>query len=532
MRTMPITTTHHLRRRVRALRRARLSLFAVLAALFLISAGAMADLRADVQQAINSARLKGATIGISIRDAETNAELVDVGGDQLLIPASNMKLLTTGAALHVLGASFEFKTRLVRDGDRLIVIGDGDPGFGDPELLAIMALPSTAPADGAPPRPGIDVETFLNLWVRPVVEKGIKSVSEIVVDDRVFDRQFVHPDWPADQLNLHYRAQASGLTFHLNVLQFFPKPRKGERPIIGDSRPLAPWLQVLNKGTSRTGSDDKNEAWIARQPGTNELTLYGNVRFAYKEPLVRVTVHDMPQFFARIMSDRLTSAGVTVKAFRAAAPGDPPTSQWAAGETIGPVIYTPISTAVTRCNRDSENLYAECLLKRIGYASTRQPGSWTNGSAIIRHVVHERLSDPTLASKVIVKDGSGLSRENKVAPETFTAWLSSFHRDSALSAIFVDSLAVGGESGTLAKRFQQRDLRGAIVHGKSGYIDGVSCLTGYVSTPDGRRRSFSVMVNNLKDGTVGEAKKLQEAVVVAIAKDMAVAPTTVQVGGG
>ena len=95
---------------------------------------------------------------------------------------------------------------------------------------------------------------------------------------------------------------------------------------------------------------------------------------------ISVTVHDPPAFFAHLLADRLRYAGTEVGGYRVAAPEDPPST----GTVVGPVITTPISTVVTRCNRDSANLYAEALLKRVGAAVTRQPGSWLNGSAIIR----------------------------------------------------------------------------------------------------------------------------------------------------
>jgi D-alanyl-D-alanine carboxypeptidase/D-alanyl-D-alanine-endopeptidase (penicillin-binding protein 4) len=471
------------------------------------SAAGLAD---DVKDAIRAAQLKSAAVAVSIRDADSDLELVSISGERTMIPASNMKLLTTGAALHILGPEFEFTTRLLRDGDRLIVVGDGDPGFGDPELLALMVH------DG---RDGMDVEEFLNLWVDAVKRDGITKVSEVVVDDRIFDRDFIPAGWPGDQLNLAYCAQTAGLNFHMNVLHFFPRPVKGSPPNISELRPRAPWLSPLNRATSRVGPDDNNTAWIGRVPDGNKLTVYGNVRFAYKAP-VAVTVHDPPEFFAHLLTGRLREAKISVAGFRTAVIADPA----AAGNVLGPVVHTPISTVLTRCNRDSENLYAEALLKRIGAAVTRQPGTWLNGATVLRHVIHERLKNPQLAARLVPADGSGLSRMNEVAPSLMTAWLDTFHRDERLGPPLLASMAVGGASGTLERRFSSADLQGATVHAKTGYINQVCCLSGFVTMPDGRRRTFSVMVNDLdQPGAVAKAKRMQEAIVVAVAKDMAAA---------
>jgi D-alanyl-D-alanine carboxypeptidase/D-alanyl-D-alanine-endopeptidase (penicillin-binding protein 4) len=497
----------HRRRRRQPASTGRLAV--MLLTLLTLTTSAAAGLREDIDLLIRTTDLGGATVAVSVVEAGPGTPLANIRAGEPMIPASNMKLLTTGAALHVLGADFRFRTRIVRDGNRLIVIGDGDPAFGDPELLSHMRDPNGVP---------LDAESFLELWVQPIVDAGLTAIDELVVDDRIFDRQFVHDTWPDDQLNRRYCAQVSGLTFHQNVVHFFPEPRSGERPSVSTYRPTADGLHVRNRATSNTGPKDRDSVWIARKLGTNELTFYGNVKHQYRTP-VPVTVHDMPQLFAEMLAERLDERGVEVGEARVATVQDPPSE----GELIGPVIFTPIETVITRCNRESENLYAECLLKRLGQAMTGQPGSWLNGASIVRHVVLERLDDVQSIAALTVADGSGLSRENRVTPATLTAWLNSFHNDEKLGRLLIDSLATGGEDGTLRRRMRTVDLEGASVQAKSGYINRVSCLSGYVTAADGRRRCFSVMVNDLR-APVRKAKRLQDEIVAAIASDMADQP--------
>ncbi len=483
------------------------TLSGVFALTLVLAASAIAGLRDDVERLLRVAPLKGAKVAVSIRDAETGVPLVAINAKDQMMPASNMKLLTSGAALHALGADFEFVTRMVRDGDRLIVIGSGDPAFGDPALLAQMSTP-----DGLP----LDVEGFLRLWTKAVTDAGISKVSEVVVDDRIFDRQWVHPSWPADQLNEDYCAQVAGLNFHANVLLFFPKPRPGMPPDISDFRPRANWLKITNSATSNTGSKAEHKPGIARKLGTNEILFRGNVRFPANVG-IDVTIHDPPEFFAHLLADRLRAAGVEVGGHRVAAANDPVPK----GDAVGPAIVTPLKTVIGRCNQDSENLYAESMLKRIGHDMTGEGGSWSNGGAILRHIVLERLNDPAMASGLIVADGCGLSRDDRITAGLMTAWLGSLVNDPKLGAAFLDSLAIGAETGTLKKRYQSIDLNGAVVQAKTGYINGVSCLSGFVTAADGRRRAFSVLVNGFPSGGVTEAKKLQDQIVKAIAADLA-----------
>lgn len=465
------------------------------------------SITAEVDRAIRSASLEGATVAVSIRDSETNVPLVSINADRPMIPASNMKLLTTGAALHVLGPDFTFNTKLKRDGDRLIVIGDGDPAFGDPALLELMSINGKA---------GIGIDSFLGIWTDAVRDAGIAAVGELIIDDRIFDREYIHSGWPVDQLNRRYCAEVAGLNFHLNVLHFFPRPTDGSRPDISRFEPHASWLRVGNSASSRRGNDDTNSVWIARQLGTNSLRVYGNVKFEYRVP-VPVTVHDMPNFFAQLLADRLKRLGVTVGSYRQAELDE----RLEQGELVAPVISTPISTAIERCNRDSQNLYAEALLKRIGAMMTQQPGSWSNGGAVLRHAAQERLGSHALLAGIVVSDGSGLSRGNRVAPTTLTAWLNTFHHDQRLGPIFIESLARPGNHGTLRRRFGSVDLNGAFVHAKSGYINEVSCLSGFVTTTEGRRRSFSVMINDIPNrNSLRHARLLQEQIVKIIADDL------------
>ena len=173
-------------------------------------------------------------------------------------------------------------------------------------------------------------------------------------------------------------------------------------------------------------------------------------------------------------------------------------------------------------NKVSQNMYAEALLKRIAAARTRQPGSWLTGAAIIRHTFHER--GITKVNQMVIHDGSGLSRQNRLTTELLVRWLNSFHHDDQLGDTFINSLAEAGVSGTMERRMMNIDLHDTRVHAKTGYINRVSCLSGYVTASDGRRRSFAIMINDLKS-PVSEAKALQDRIVGAIAADLARTPS-------
>jgi D-alanyl-D-alanine carboxypeptidase/D-alanyl-D-alanine-endopeptidase (penicillin-binding protein 4) len=471
------------------------------------------QLQGAVRQAINATGLKKADISVSIRDARTGDLIVDVDGGKPLVPASNMKVLTTGAALHTLGADFLFRTRLVRSGDRLTVVGDGDPSFGDPALLAQMVFKDAQGNVQA----GLTVDSLLDRWVDAVRKAGVTQVRELVVDDRVFDREFVHPLWPADQLSNAYCAQVSGLVFQTNLLQAYLRQNAGRGEVARWS-PAAPWIQVSNRSTAATGKKAEQSIWLGRTEDPAVFTLNGNLKAEPVEP-VAVCVDNMPSFFARLLAERLRAAGIQVGVSRTVQAGEPATQ----GQTVGPVIQTPIKAVVQRCNTESQNLYAESLLKRIGFAKAGgQSGSWTNGGAALAQAIDERLGAGTAARGLVVSDGSGLSKGNRVAANLVSAWLKSIGTDPKLSDAFIESMAVAGETGTVAKRFKGLDTAKVFAPCKTGYINGVSCLSGYVG-PVGQpaKYTFSVLCNDLAEANaVSKAKDLQEKIVLMLADTM------------
>jgi D-alanyl-D-alanine carboxypeptidase/D-alanyl-D-alanine-endopeptidase (penicillin-binding protein 4) len=489
----------------------------------------------EVRGAIRDSGLKEASIAVSVRDADSDEELVAIEADRPMIPASNMKLLTSGAALHLLGTDFRFRTRLLalREHEAsgaevtLVVAADGDPGFADPVLLAQTSWTDQT----GRPRRGMKSDELLGVWVDAVKAAGITSVREVVVDDRVFAREFYHPAWPISQLNERSFAEVAGLNFQTNLLGILPRPGQGPRPDFTVMRPNAPWIVIENKATASTGKKDKQDVWFSRAPKANTFTARGNVKFASADP-IDVPLHDAPSFFAKLLAHRLTEAGIKTRSARVASAEDPrfvaEDGSVLLGTPVGPVVETPIQAVLDRCNTNSQNVHAEALLKRSGRAATGRPGSWASGAVAIFHVLTERLGEGALIEGAKISDGSGLSRENRLTARMLTAWLNSFHTDSRLSAAFIDSLAVGGESGTLRSRFAKLSTAGVAVQCKTGFINGVSCLSGYVTTPDGRRRSFSVLGNNLTQaGAVAKAKKLQETIVELVAADM----STVAIGG-
>lgn len=444
----------------------------------------LADLTSQTQAIINAADLRKTEVGVYIYDLDNNTPLASINPDRPLIPASNMKVFTTAAALQTLGPDFVFRTELqmLRAGvvkgttnPTLVIKGDGDPAFGDPDLLA---------------KHGLDIEKLLDTWINAVKTTGVKTFDKLIIDDRVFDQDFVHPSWPADQLNQWYCAQVAGLNFNDNCVDLYPEPTvAGQSPRVL-IWPLVPAINITNR--AMTGGGDT--FWVSRKAGTNDMVFYGKVKNRRTSP-INVTIHDPPIFFGELMKHRLSQAGITVASIVRPESDD----QLPQGQVLH-VIQTTIDQVIQRCNKDSQNLFAEALFKRMGRKVTGRPGSWDNGAAALRIFLHNRLG--ARSASLSIADGSGMSRDNKITSRSMVDVLQAMATDPKMSEIFLDSLSVAGEDGTLRKRFA--DLKDAQVLGKSGYIRSVSTLSGIVivndpTRPNGKRTIlFSLLFNGFE----------------------------------
>lgn len=446
----------------------------------------------DVSAAFTNAKLGQASVGVSVIDVDSGQVLATLNERQAFMPASNHKLLTSGVALVVLGKDHQFATQYWWDAAaaRLIIQGSGDPGFGDPALLDKMK---------------ITLDQFLDSVVGQLKGAQVSGVREVVVDDRAFDRLQVHASWPKDQLNRWYCAPVSGLNFHTNCLAIYAQrgPRAGAAPT-WRTVPGAPWIEVVNK--ARTVDEGQTAIGAVRDGESNRYTLSGTVRATPDEP-IDVTMHEPGLVLARLIADRVQGAAPAV--VRRADDKE----QWPAARVVARVV-TDMPTALSRCNVDSQNLYAECLMKAVGHKVTGQPGSWSTGSTVMRMVINERLGVD--AGALVVADGSGLSRDNRATPSLLANWLVYLARQPDLGPVFLASMAESSD-GKLRERFKNDRLKNEVL-AKTGYIRGVSCLSGYVVSPSsGRRVAFSVLVNNTEQGGgTAKAKDFHDAVVTLV----------------
>ncbi len=479
------------------------------------------SLEARIRRLIREASLGGGDVAVSVRrclgDGRIAPEFVSIDSDRPMKPASNMKVVSTGAAFLQLGCDFQFETRVVPTGSGYAILGDGDPALADPSFFADLQFRD---AEGV--QRSLDEERILAFWADAIVEdhrngERADAAIEIVVDDTIFETEGWHDGWNPDDRLKAFAAEVSGLNFHRNTLHFRPDPAGAGRPDWTDVRPRATWLvtEATNK-SMRAGPKDKSTAWIHRLPGSNDLTFRGVVKGPHRptNPPLEVTVHDPAMLLGRLLADRVEARGVEVdRITRAPAPLP------RGGPTIGPRIKSPIGRLAEHCNEESQNLYAEALLKRTIHDRRGGSASWDDATETIVGLARQHVGEDVedLVGDLVIDDGSGLSHGNRLTAAFVTAWLDAMESNPDCGDMFVESLSRGGgrDDGTLERRFNGFPA-GYRVDGKSGFIFGVSALSGYVTADDGRRWSFSVLCNGV-GGHVRNAMRLQERIAREIA---------------
>ena len=456
------------------------------------------------ERIVNRTDLGGGVVGVYIADLDSGKELADFQGTNAMVPASNMKILTSGAALLVLGDGFTFRTELIVDKTTtpptLIVRGDGDPALGDPAIFIGEQA-------------GVTLAALFDQISDALKGAGIDEIGKIIIDDRVLDRNYTHACWPRKQLNRWYCAQVGGLNFHTNVVNVYTTPSaSGGSPIV-KLMPDAYWFDLQIKAKSNIRK--RNTAWVARPRFSNEFTLFGNVGSKSEIP---VAIDTPPRFAGDLFASELDERGIRI----GDGEGVPrsfvslidPMGQYVVSKTVA-VITTPLSDVLERTNTDSYNLYAEALIKRIGHEITSDPGSWENGSTVIRMLLSEKIG-PGAAETTVIEDGSGMCRENRVSPETLAKWIRVIGRSDHWE-MFRDSLAMPGE-GTLRNRFLGDDALESKLFAKSGYLTGMYALSGVLVHPrSGQRVVFSILLNDVKaGGTSRNAKPMIDSIVEEI----------------
>ena len=483
----------------------RIKTILISVALLLMAWSATAGIpRTEAQKAIDEIcakePLRSALVGVLAVRADGDT-VVAVNHRQKLVPASNVKLLTTGMALQLLGANFRFETRLgytgtIEDGTLhgdVYILGGGDPTTG-----------SRSESTEA-------IGTTFGTWAQLLFDAGIRRIEgRILGDPRYFtDHTPQNLGWTFDDLGTYYGAGPSGLNFFENAQNFYITPgASGSAVNYRVQYPETPWMHYENHTVTGAARSSNTLYYV-----TSTLAPVGEIAGSFPVDRRGYTLECSNTFgaftCAYYFHNFLRTQGVEVRGGWGDIThlGEIRTSlELGAARTPAPAVDSiriagsawsaPLADIVADTNRESDNFYAEALLKVIAMhldKTARQDDLDDASDAGLRKLGLR----PDGACRQF--DGSGLSRKNYVSPDFFVRFLRKMMALPVWNAFF-GSLPVPGEKGTLENRFDKapQEFKDRI-HMKSGSMNGVRCFSGYILASDGDPKKtiiFSLLVNN------------------------------------
>ena len=439
------------------------------------------DLRRQLATVFNAPVMSRGTWGVEVRSLDHGDVLFAHNAGKLMMPASNMKILTLAAAAEALGWDHRFTTTLetsapieagVLRGD-LIVRGTGDPTI------------STR---------GKRNEAVLDEWASALRAAGITSIDgRILGDDQAFDDEGIGPGWSWDYLEAGYAAPVGALQYNENTadLTTAPGAAVGD-PIIVRLAPGSGFA-VTNRAITGEGAESRlrGAVDVRRRIDRPELEISGMLPRDAPSATRVVAVVNPTQFFVQSLKDGLLARGIEVSGAAVDMDDVAPTPGAPERRLLATATSPPMREIATVLMKVSQNQYAETLLKALG-ASAGGLGTTTGGRRRLQEIF---TAWGIPADGYIVSDGSGLSRYNYVTPATVNALLARMHGDPRHRDAFIATLPVAGKDGTIGSRMRRSRAEGNAV-AKTGSIANTRALSGYVKTRTGETLAFSIIAND------------------------------------
>lgn len=419
---------------------------------------------------------RDAQVSFQVVDLESGQEVYGYGADDGLAPASTMKVVTAAAALRELGPSYRYTTSLLSDGKvnnegvlegNLYVRGTGDP------TLVVEKL-----------------------WkmVYDLKLEGVDSVK----GDVVFDSSFMASDLSIPGWNKKedikrgpsYFATLGALSLNFNTAAVVVGPG----PTVGEAaraqlETAAPGIVKIDNQLVTGSRGSRRSIRMERKVEGNKMTLelrgtvpQGSSAQRYYRTVPNATAHFTAAFAAMMKDQGIKVGGHYVD-------GLTPDGAKAIVNLRSP----PLAVILMDTNKYSNNFMAEQVLATLGAESHGLPGSTEKGLLAVGEYLTE-LGIPE--DEYLLVNGSGLSRDARLRPTHLNAVLVDMANDNKVGQEFSASLAIGGRDGTLWSRFRDEDQVDRL-RGKTGTLNGVHCLTGYVEAADGKRYAFTFLVNDL-----------------------------------
>jgi serine-type D-Ala-D-Ala carboxypeptidase/endopeptidase (penicillin-binding protein 4) len=455
------------------------------------------SLRLGIDSLLNAPKFANAMWGVLIVDADRGDTLYARNATKLFMPASNQKILTAAVALHFLGPEFRYSTTIsvqappnagVVDGD-LIISGTGDPSVSDHMRTDAMA-PLREIADS-------------------LVARGVQRITgRLTSGSDAFPDATLGFGWSWDDLDAPYSAGVDELYFNEGFTRIvvYGGVQTGDSTRVRTT-PARSYPRVINHAVTapRQGTPPRNRVNVLQDSSDVGAVVVSGTVAPGDSVVETITFRDPAAAYLAALREALGDRGIRVEggiAPRAVASVPAPTvgtpsaepipmpGPAASGQPLFSVMSPPLREILPPFLKPSQNQIGEILLKTLGRSRTGQ-GRADSGAAVVRQ---QLLAWGAVPGGFVVRDGSGLSRHDVVTPQTIVTVLEAMRRDTAYTT-FYNALPIAGVDGTIANRMRGTPAQGNL-RAKTGSLDMVRSLSGYVTTADRRTLIFSILANH------------------------------------
>jgi serine-type D-Ala-D-Ala carboxypeptidase/endopeptidase (penicillin-binding protein 4) len=424
-----------------------------------------------------------ARVGIEVLSLQDGAVVFARNGDELLNPASNVKLVTAAAALSRFGPDWRFETEFSLDGalserPRLYVRGKGDPTMTTERLYQVAG---------------------------ELKHLGLHEVSDIVLDDSYFDGQRLAPGYEQETTDRPYTAPSGALSLNANAVGIYVRSAgAGVRPAV-EVDPASDYFTVVN-GAVGTLSRARRVSVSSELDGDHQRIVVRGTVPATGQSVVYRRIDQPPLYYGHTLKMLLEQRGVHVrgKVRVGSVPEHLHLLYVASSETFDLVLK--------RMNKTSNNFIAEQLMKALGAEMKGAPGSTAKGVQATEDFLEKEVGLPR--GSYVLKNGSGMNDTDRFSPAQMARVLKTMAERFPFSAEYLSSVPIGGKDGTLKWRFEGSDVAGRL-RAKTGTLENVCALSGVVQTAGGETLAFSVLVNDFS-GRTGPVVQTIDAVGTAL----------------
>lgn len=421
--------------------------------------------------------------GILIETLSTANQLYSRDAERYFIPASNVKLLVTAAALRQLSPEFRIRTSVYGTGTlpnltSLRVVGRGDPSLTTAQLKDLA---------------------------QQLKRQGVRQVQQLIVDDSYFPQSGINPTWEWEDIQYDYATSVTSLILNQNAVTLTLSPQQPGQPLRlswNDTIAAKQW-RVENQSVAATDATE-NSVTVTGVLGQPILKIKGQLAADAQPDAWDLAILDPAQYFLDSFRQSLLSEGITVTQASIIDNSSvtEPMPELAAVES------PPLAELVKETNQESNNLYAEVLLQTLATQGDRTINSDT-GLAVLKQRLTQLGVNP---ERYRLMDGSGLSRHNLVSPDAIAQTLQRMAQ-TPQAAIYRASLPVAGVNGTLENRFRNTAAQSHL-QAKTGTLTGASALSGYLDVPGYQPLVLSIMVNQSEQSVATLRQGIDEIVLL------------------